>query len=528
MFNSLPELNRLLMARLSRRIVFWVFVSLVAIEAAILIPSINRKQKELFKQIEEITSAKVIWIVTTYPDASPEELLSYVKQLQLDPMMQLIEGGAVCQADGKPIDSFGEKPEFSFTKSLAPKSVNLKIGARFRSEIDRYDVAWLIPHLNNNYILLIRHDSSGVRSEIYAFVLRIAGLVLIISVFVTLTTLIFLGSTVITPILRLRQDLLDAGEAIGRDKPAPNFYSASIERQDELGEVIAAFNRMFQQIWQAISDRKQAEAALAKANREIILLNDRLKEENLRMSAELEVARKLQQMLLPKKSELEQISDLEIAAFMEPATEVGGDYYDVLKNEKQVTIGIGDVTGHGLESGVLMLTLQTAIRTLQANQETDPVKFLNALNQTIYGNLQRMKCDKSLTLSLLDYQNGQVRLSGQHEEVLVFRIDGRIERIDTIDLGFPLGLESDIARFVAQTQTQLDRGDGIVLYTDGITEAQNCSGQQYGLERLCEVVRHNCHKSARQIQQIVVDDVLHHINGHKIYDDITLLVLKQK
>jgi sigma-B regulation protein RsbU (phosphoserine phosphatase) len=48
------------------------------------------------------------------------------------------------------------------------------------------------------------------------------------------------------------------------------------------------------------------------------------------------------------------------------------------------------------------------------------------------------------------------------------------------------------------------------------------------LERLCEVVRHNCHKSARQIQQIVVDDVLHHINGHKIYDDITLLVLKQK
>jgi sigma-B regulation protein RsbU (phosphoserine phosphatase) len=367
-----------------------------------------------------------------------------------------------------------------------------------------------------------------VRSEIYAFVLRIAGLVLIISVFVTLTTLIFLGSTVITPILRLRQDLLDAGEAIGRDKPAPNFYSASIERQDELGEVIAAFNRMFQQIWQAISDRKQAEAALAKANREIILLNDRLKEENLRMSAELEVARKLQQMLLPKKSELEQISDLEIAAFMEPATEVGGDYYDVLKNEKQVTIGIGDVTGHGLESGVLMLTLQTAIRTLQANQETDPVKFLNALNQTIYGNLQRMKCDKSLTLSLLDYQNGQVRLSGQHEEVLVFRIDGRIERIDTIDLGFPLGLESDIARFVAQTQTQLDRGDGIVLYTDGITEAQNCSGQQYGLERLCEVVRHNCHKSARQIQQIVVDDVLHHINGHKIYDDITLLVLKQK
>jgi serine phosphatase RsbU (regulator of sigma subunit) len=81
------------------------------------------------------------------------------------------------------------------------------------------------------------------------------------------------------------------------------------------------------------------------------------------MSAELAVSRKLQQMLLPKEHELNQIPGLEIAGFMEPATEVGGDYYDVLNHNGNVKIGIGDVTGHGLESGVVMLMTQTATRT---------------------------------------------------------------------------------------------------------------------------------------------------------------------
>ncbi|HBB31884.1 MAG TPA: serine/threonine protein phosphatase, partial [Cyanobacteria bacterium UBA9273] len=74
----------------------------------------------------------------------------------------------------------------------------------------------------------------------------------------------------------------------------------------------------------------------------------------------------------------------EIAGFMEPASEVGGDYYDVLYHNGTVKIGIGDVTGHGLESGVLMLMVQTAVRTLLEVNETDSKKFLDVLNRTIY------------------------------------------------------------------------------------------------------------------------------------------------
>jgi two-component system sensor histidine kinase ChiS len=253
-----------------------------------------------------------------------------------------------------------------------------------------------------------------------------------------------------------------------------------------------------------------------------------LKAENLRLATELDITRQLQQMLLPRERELGTIAGLDIAGFMEPAEEVGGDYYDVLKYNGSLKIGIGDVTGHGLESGVLMVMVQTAVRTLLCNNETDPAKFLSTVNRTIYDNVQRMNSDKNLSLSLLDYQQGQLCLSGQHEEMIVVRADGSLERIDTIDLGFPIGLEEDIADFISHTHVQLHPGDVVALYTDGITEAENLAGEQYGIERLCEVVRGNRQQSAEQIKQTVIDNVRSHIGKQKVYDDITLLVLKQK
>ncbi len=268
-------------------------------------------------------------------------------------------------------------------------------------------------------------------------------------------------------------------------------------------------------------------AELADANQEITLLNQRLKAENLRMTTELDVTRRLQQMILPKEQELSQIAGLEIAGFMEPANEVGGDYYDILPQADGVKIGIGDVTGHGLESGMLMIMAQTAVRTLLESNETNPVKFLDILNRTLYKNVSRMNSDKSMSLVLLDYSQGTIVISGQHEEVIIVRANGEIELIDTLDLGFPIGLESDVADFIAQTQVQLNSGDGLVLYTDGITEAANLAQEEYGLKRLCNVVRHSWYNSVQEIRQAVIEDVRRHIGEQKVFDDITLVVLKQ-
>ena len=252
-----------------------------------------------------------------------------------------------------------------------------------------------------------------------------------------------------------------------------------------------------------------------------------LRTENLRMNAELDIAKQVQQMVLPKAEELQAIAGLEIAGFMAPADEVGGDYYDILYSDDIVTIGIGDVTGHGLESGILMVMSQTAVRTLKEIKEIDAVRFLDTLNRTIYKNLQRMNCDKNLTLAILNYAQGRMRISGQHEEIIVVRKGGKIERIDTINLGFPIGLDDDIAHLISDELVELEPGDGVVLYTDGIPEARDIDGKFYGLERLCEVVAINWHLSAEQIKQAAIDDLRGFIGEQQVFDDITLVVLKR-
>ncbi len=256
----------------------------------------------------------------------------------------------------------------------------------------------------------------------------------------------------------------------------------------------------------------------------------RVKAENARIEAELDVTRQLQQMLLPSKKELAQLDRLDIAGFMEPAEEVGGDYYDVLQYDEQLKIGIGDVTGHGLESGMVMLMLQTAVRTLLISGVTGSSRFLNVLNRVLYDNMQRMDVDKSLSLTLLDSQLGQMKLnvSGQHEQLLIVRQGGEVEMMDTLDLGFPLGLEPEIARFVEETSIELQPGDGIVLYSDGITEAENVESEFYGLERLCDVVSEHWAGTAEAVKDAVVADVRAFIGEQTVYDDLTLLVVKQR
>jgi len=267
---------------------------------------------------------------------------------------------------------------------------------------------------------------------------------------------------------------------------------------------------------------------LIEANREINFLNQQLTEENIRMSSELAITRKLQEMILPKTKELNSIEELDIVGFMEPADEVGGDYYDVLEQNGRIKIGIGDVTGHGLESGVIMIMVQTAIRTLLINGETDPVKFLSTVNRAIYANIQRMNSDKNLSLILMDYQNYVLHLSGQHESVIVVRSDGTIEIIDTDALGFPIGLTNEISEFIFELKIHLNLDDIVVLYTDGITEAENANKERYGLEKLTQIISQSYQKSVDQIRENVIADVREFIGSSKVYDDITLVIMKRK
>ncbi len=306
----------------------------------------------------------------------------------------------------------------------------------------------------------------------------------------------------------------------------------AIPARDEVAAVGVAFNRMAEEISYHTENLENLVAertrALETANEEISALNSKLKSENLRLGAELDVARHIQMMVLPRRDELDEIKGIDVSGYMEPADEVGGDYFDVLHDERRMKVGIGDVTGHGLESGVLMLMVQSVARALQEQGDEDPREFLEVLNRAVFKNIQRTKTDKHLSLAFLDYEDRKITLSGQHEEVLVLRGNDEVERIDTIDLGFPIGLESDIGPFVGTHEFSFDTGDVIVLHTDGVTEAESPNGELFGFDRLCESAQRHRQKDADAIKDGIIADLMAHIGTQKIHDDITLVVMKHR
>ena len=253
---------------------------------------------------------------------------------------------------------------------------------------------------------------------------------------------------------------------------------------------------------------------------------ERLTADKVRLETELAIARQLQQMLLPSEDELRQIEELDIAGYIEPAPQVSGDYYDVLQHKGQVKIGIGDVSGYGLESGVVTLMAQMGVRTLLTSDETDPTRFLSVLSQTVYANVQRMRADRSLNLALLDYKSGRLTLSGQHNQLIVVRQGGKIETLEKLDN--PPGADNYLANFIARASVQLQPGDGVVLYTHGIIQAENEAGEPYGLERLNNTISRRWEQSAEAIKQAVIEDVHQFLDPAKMRDDLTLVVVKQK
>ncbi len=408
------------------------------------------------------------------------------------------------------------------------------IAQRDRERVDEPGalIAWLFGDITD-YSIELHHGAAGAGTEHVGYLeVRLAegeiassfmerGLVIVLvglakALIISALVVLIFYFMITRPLLRLH------GAIGGIDPNHPGQWPRPEIRhhdRDELGQIVTGLDDLMHAFQRVLEQRDQAH------------------DENMRLGAELDVSRRIQQILLPSPDELAAIKELDIATYMEPADEVGGDYYDILSHDGGVRIGIGDVTGHGLESGVVMLMTQSAVRTTLASREAEMPRVMEVLNNTIYNNVQRMGSGKNLTLALLDYQaspdgeeqeRGRLRISGQHETVIVVRSNGQTEIIDTDELGFPIGLVEDMAQFVNETRLTLQRGDVVVLYTDGITEAADERHGLYGHERLVETVVAHHREAAEAIKDAIIADVKRHMGTQTLYDDLTLVVLKQK
>lgn len=207
--------------------------------------------------------------------------------------------------------------------------------------------------------------------------------------------------------------------------------------------------------------------------------------ETERLRGELELANRIQTSILPRDLH---VPGLDVAARMRPASEVGGDYYDVLPTADGCWLGIGDVAGHGVTAGLVMLMVQSLVAVLvHEHPDARPAALLPGLNSVLVRNVRdRLGQDEHLTFTLLRvYGDGLVRFAGAHEDILVCRGDGTCERVRP--LGAWLGIAEDAPPAI-EGELRLQPGDLLLLHTDGLTEAASPAGERFGMARLSDAL----------------------------------------
>lgn len=239
--------------------------------------------------------------------------------------------------------------------------------------------------------------------------------------------------------------------------------------------------------------------------------------------SEIELAKRIQTALLPDR---EKIRGYEIAAAMLPAKEVGGDYYDIIetpKGDKWVTIG--DVSGHGVDSGLIMMMAQTSISAMVGNcSGCQPSEVLRRVNHVIKENIARLGSDHYMTMMAIHLNESQMTVAGKHQDIIIYR--SALNKTEVISTnGTWLGITDNIENYLTDVTEKIDDGDIILLFTDGITEAASKDGEMYGQERLEQSFNQYADLPVNRLRDKIVEDVKDF--QEEQFDDMTLVVIKK-
>ncbi|MEO8209036.1 MAG: PP2C family protein-serine/threonine phosphatase [bacterium] len=240
---------------------------------------------------------------------------------------------------------------------------------------------------------------------------------------------------------------------------------------------------------------------------------------------ELKIAREIQLALLP--TEIPKFRNYDLAGMNLPAMQVGGDYYDIIKlTDTKLAIVIADVSGKGTPASLLMANIQSAVHSylkLYEENSFDLAKVTEKINELIYENTS---AEKFITFfwGILDSENNSFQfINAGHNPPVLLKKDKIIQLTEG---GFMIGI-LDFGVTYEVGKVNLDKDDIIVFYTDGVTEAMNKNGDEFGEEKLINVLQENKNQSPENILENIKNSLVVFTKDTSQYDDITLIVLKK-
>jgi serine phosphatase RsbU (regulator of sigma subunit) len=276
-------------------------------------------------------------------------------------------------------------------------------------------------------------------------------------------------------------------------------YRIRMKRHNQLGAMAQSFDSMTASIGSLLSTVSEKE----------------------RLQSEIEIAATIQRNLLPKEGP--KFRGVSFSAHFEPTTSIGGDYYDVFNLDKsRLAVAIGDVSGHGLSTGLVMAMVKAAITTL-VEEGADETSLFHRLNELVFRSTER-RAFMTLAFTIFDLDRGTIRhTNAGHLFPYLLRNDMSAP-ISIECPSLPLGVKSTI---LTQTvEVSLEEGDSIVYLSDGIIEAQDENGDPLGFDQLEALLAAQKDRTPTNLRDVILEAVARHSGSRPADDDRTVMILR--
>lgn len=270
---------------------------------------------------------------------------------------------------------------------------------------------------------------------------------------------------------------------------------------------------------------KDLELLTACANQTAVAIeNARLYEseaQRLSLEKELDNARRIQQSLLPQNLPL--LKDSDIYGLMIPAMHVGGDYYDVIPiNENHYYLVVADVSGKGLHTALYMSKLQTMLK-LYCNYKLSPREILVEVNNQLCNTLEKGYFITA-TLCEVNISNKKIKFCRAGHLPYLFVNNGKVEEVLTKGIGLGLRQGSTFNSSIEERELEIKNGDVVVLYSDGVSEAQNADREEFSTNKLKKVLEESQYSNSQQIAEKILNEISQFRGTALQNDDITILI----